>query len=166
MMKVAKESKKMGRPGLYTEELAEAICEQIATTSKGMKAICADLDISVITVLCWLSEGHRNYKEDFAKIYARAKEMQAEMLADEILQIADDGSNDTYTDEEGREKTDHDVIARSRLRVDSRKWIASKLKPKKYGDKMDVTSDGEKIAPIIWQETKTYDSNGKADESS
>lgn len=155
--------KKKGRPGTYTEELGEQICEEIATSNKGMKAICEGLGLKVMTVLCWLCETHRNYIEDFAKLYARAKEMQAEMLAEEILQIADDGSNDTYTDEDGNEKTDHDVIARSRLRVDSRKWIASKLKPKKYGDKMDVTSGGEQIAPIIWQETKTYDTNREAD---
>lgn len=149
---------------IYSEELAEAICEKIATTSMSVKAICEEEGVKVATVLCWLCEGHRNYIESFAKMYARAKEMQAELLADEILQIADDGSNDTYEDEDGRKKTDYDVIARSRLRVDSRKWIASKLKPKKFGDKVDVTSDGEKIAPIVWQEVRTYDTNEKADD--
>ena len=71
--------------------------------------------------------------------YASAREAQADKLADDILSIADDGTRDTYTDAEGNERTDQDVIARSRLRVDARKWLASKMAPKKYGDKLDTT---------------------------
>lgn len=164
-IKVAPAKKGRGRPSGYTQDVADKICEKIVTTPKGMKSICEELGISIGTVLAWLSEGHNNYKKDFALQYARAKEMQSDMLVDEILQIADDGSNDTYKDDDGREKVDQDVIARSRLRVDSRKWIASKLKPKKYGDKLDLTSDGEKLTPIVWQEVKTYDTDEKTNRS-
>lgn len=72
--------------------------------------------------------------------------MQAELLADELLSIADDGRNDTYEVTEGEEKsirTDHDVINRSRLRVDTRKWYLSKVLPKIYGDKVDMNLTGE-----------------------
>lgn len=162
-MAVAKRGKKNGRPSVYTQELADGICQTIASSSKSVRKVCSDLNIPYGTVLAWLSEGHPNYKEDFAKQYARAKEMQADFLAEEIIEISDDGSNDTYEDEDGVEKVNHDVIQRSRLRVDARKWYAGKLRPKKYGDKMDITSDGERIAPIIWQETKTYDTNQEAD---
>lgn len=161
-----KEATKRGRPSVFTQELADNICEIIASSSKSVRRICLDLEVPYGTVLAWLSEGHPNYKGSFAKQYARAKEMQADLLADEIIEIADDGSNDTYTDDEGMERVDHDVIQRSRLRVDSRKWLAGKLRPKKYGDKMDITSDGEKIAPIIWQETKTYDTNQETNSGS
>jgi hypothetical protein len=54
------------------------------------------------------------------------------------MAVSDDGSNDTYTDENGATRTEQDVIARSRLRVDARKWAMSKMAPKKYGDKLDI----------------------------
>jgi hypothetical protein len=89
------------------------------------------------TIFKWLTEN-----EDFAEQYARAREAQADTLADEILDIADDGSNDYM----GEDKAyDGDAVQRSKLRVDARKWVAAKLKPKKYGDKLDLTSGGEKI---------------------
>lgn len=90
---------------------------------------------SVTTVMRWLGE---ESAADFREQYARARELQADKLAEEILAIADDGSNDTYKDEDGLPRVDHDHIARSRLRVDSRKWLAGKLAPKKYGDKLAV----------------------------
>ena len=88
---------------------------------------------SQVTVFKWLAQD-----EDFAKRYAHAREMQADKMADDILAIADDGINDTYIDEHGNKKTDQDVIGRSRLRVDARKWLASKMAPKKYGDRQVV----------------------------
>lgn len=97
------------------------------------------------TVFRWLAN------EDFAAFreqYTRARETQADTLFDEILSIADDSKNDTYIDEEGRTRTDQEVIARSRLRVDARKWMAGKLRPKVYGDKVDMTHanpDGSKM---------------------
>lgn len=69
--------------------------------------------------------------------YARAFITRADYLVEEMLDIADQAENDTYIDENGFERTDHDVIARARLRVDTRKWFASKLSPKKYGDKVE-----------------------------
>ncbi len=71
-----------------------------------------------------------------------------EALAEEILEIADDGSNDTYETEDGHEKVNTDVINRSRLRVDTRKWLMSKLAPKKYGDKVEQFISGPNGAPI------------------
>lgn len=149
MAKVKKKAaKKIGQPGAYTAIIAEKICEQISTSSKSMKTICGELNIKVATVLCWLSEGHRNYKKDFAKMYARAKEAQADYLAEEILDIADDGSNDLMTITKGDmsyEIENKEVTNRSKLRVDARKWIAAKLKPKKYGDKTDITTNGKEL---------------------
>lgn len=69
-------------------------------------------------------------------------------MADEILVIADDGTGDSWTDDDGVVRTNHDVIARSKLRVDTRKWLMSKLAPKKYGD-APVSSDDAAKPPTI-----------------
>jgi hypothetical protein len=126
----------LGRPSDYTPETANAICTLIVD-GMSLRSICKrDGFPDVSTVYRWLAN-----HEDFCEQYARAKEDQADTLADDIIDIADDGSNDyvTKTREDGStyETVDYDHIARSRLRVDSRKWIAAKLKPKKYGEKIE-----------------------------
>lgn len=105
---------------------------------------------AVRTVLYWLAESENpDAKEEiksFMRQYARAREAQADFLAEEIIEIADDGSNDYMTIVKGDKEynvEDKEVTNRSRLRVDSRKWIASKLKPKKYADKLDLNHSGE-----------------------
>ncbi|HCE6991259.1 TPA: hypothetical protein NOV39_001187 [Pseudomonas aeruginosa] len=86
----------------------------------------------------------------------RAREAQADTLAEEILQIADDGSNDTYTDDEGRTHVDYDHISRSKLRVDARKWLASKMAPKKYGDRITNEHTGANGGAIEVKSTVTF----------
>lgn len=75
-----------------------------------------------------------------SKRYARATEIRAETIAEEIINISDNIGSDIVTLPDGREVVDHAVVQRDRLRVDSRKWLLSKLQPKKYGDKVDITS--------------------------
>lgn len=91
------------------------------------------------TVFKWLRE-----RPEFLAQYARAKEESADALADEMLDIADDGSND-WMELHHRENVgwveNGEAMQRSRLRVDTRKWIASKLKPKKYGEKLDLNAE-------------------------
>lgn len=79
-----------------------------------------------------------------AKQYARACEVRADAIFDEIIDIADDSSQDVLHTEFG-EKENKEFVSRSRLKIDARKWIASKLNPKKYGDKIDYTTNGENI---------------------
>lgn len=74
-----------------------------------------------------------------SKQYARACEERAEYMAQEILDIADENNADAYIDDEGNAKIDGNVVQRSKLRVDTRKWLMSKQAPKKYGDKTDTT---------------------------
>jgi len=127
----------MGRPSTYTPELADLICEQIAD-GNSLRSICADEDMpSKTTVFRWLAADTA-----FRDHYARAREAQADSLADDILDIADESAHDTYIDENGNERTNTEVVARSRLRVDARKWIAAKLKPKVYGDKVSAELSG------------------------
>jgi hypothetical protein len=90
------------------------------------------------TVCRWLAAN-----EPFRDQYARAREMQADILADETLDIADDGRND-WMEKYGKDgeqvgwQVNQEAIGRSRLRLDARRWYASKLAPKKYGDKLAV----------------------------
>jgi hypothetical protein len=122
----------MARPSTFTQEIADSICLRL-TEGESLRAICRDDEMpAASTVFKWLSE-----RKEFSEQYARARELQADHLAEEILQIADDGQNDTYQTDNG-EAVNHDVIARSRLRVDARKWLAAKMAPKKYGDKLAV----------------------------
>lgn len=91
------------------------------------------------TVIRWLS-----LQPAFRDQYARAREAQADTLFDEILDIADDGHNDwmlrSYGDDE-RWVENGEAIRRSVLRIDARKWMAGKLRPKKYGDKLELAGD-------------------------
>ena len=124
-----------GRPSTYNQETAAEICQRIAE-GETLRKICASEGMPVMsTIFAWLAE-----HEEFSKQYAKAREVQQEQMAEEILEISDDGRNDTYTDENGNERTNSEVVARSRLRVDARKWLLSKMAPKKYGDRLDVTA--------------------------
>ncbi len=79
-------------------------------------------------------------------------------MAEDILDIADDGSNDFMTITKGDktyEVENKEVTNRSRLRVDTRKWIMSKMKPKKYGDKLDMTTNGKDLPTPLLQVIKT-----------
>lgn len=97
-----------------------------------------------LTILKWLRENIA-----FQTQYAHAREEQADVLADEILDIADDGKPDFRFDPEVGLIVDGDAIQRAKLRIDSRKWIASKLKPKKYGDKTIHTAPDGESSPVF-----------------
>lgn len=141
MAKNPKEPKKNGRPTIYTQELANRVCEELAL-GKSLRTVCTPDDMPAIrTVFNWF-----NTKEGFVQQYARAKQEAADAMAEEILDISDDSSNDKYEDAKGNIRTDWEVVGRSKLRIDTRKWLMSKMKPKRYGDKLDITS-GDKPLP-------------------
>jgi hypothetical protein len=131
----AKTRKKMGRPTIFTQELADLICETVATHTFGLKKLCAMYDHmpDQDTINQW-----RFKFTDFSDQYMRAKAIQAQLLAEEIMDIADDGQNDwmeTSDDQGGIGwKLNGEHVQRSRLRIDTRKWHASKLAPKIYGN--------------------------------
>lgn len=94
---------------------------------------------AISTVFRWL-----RLEEGFSDQYARAKEEQADTLADEIVEIADEREGKAIT-ADGAEVAvvfDSTAVARNRLRVDARKWVAAKLKPKKYGEKQAIEHSG------------------------
>jgi hypothetical protein len=131
------EKNKGGAPEVWTQEIADRICEEIATSTKSLRTICKIEGMPCVsTVLKWLRED----KHGFVIQYARAKEEQADFMAEEMLEIADDGSNDFMEITKGNNTynvEDKEVTNRSKLRVETRKWLMSKLKPKKYADRLD-----------------------------
>lgn len=132
-----------GRHSEYTPEIGSIICDGLAA-GRSLRSICSDDGMPVISTVCkWNLDNVQGFSEQ----YARARRMQAELLADELFSIADDGTNDVVVEEGENGKTftrtDHDVINRSRLRVDTRKWYLSKVLPKIYGDKLDLNHSGE-----------------------
>lgn len=143
---MAGEAKAPGRPSDFTQEIADDICLRLMD-GESLRTICLGDDMpNRATVHRWL-----NAHESFSDQYARARSVQADTLADEILDIADDASRDSKS--VGREGEEHEVcdtefVQRSRLRIDSRKWLAGKLAPKKYGDKVALTGGGDDDKPL------------------
>lgn len=134
--KEVKEKRPRGRPSDYQKEIGDKICLMISTNVMSIKRILKSDESfpSPPALFRWI-----NSNEDFRNQYARAKEAQAEMMAEEMLEIADDGSNDLMTIVKGDQvyqKENKEVTNRSRLRVDTRKWLMSKMFPKKYGEKI------------------------------
>jgi len=128
----------MGRPSDFTPEMANHICEQLIE-GKSLRKICSDEEMPNASTVCrWLSQN-----EAFREQYAHAREAQADTLADEILDIADDSAADV-TVEDGREAINHEIVQRSRLRIDARKWLAAKMAPKRYGEAVQMKhTDGD-----------------------
>lgn len=127
----------MGRPSGFTQALADEICSQLAE-GKSMRTVCLAEEMpDKATVFRWL----RTYPA-FCDQYTRAKEESADALVEEMLDIADDAGNDWMErNANGNEgwTVNGDHIQRSRLRVETRKWIAAKLKAKRYGEKVEHT---------------------------
>ncbi len=133
--KPAPTKRKTGRPSLYSDALAAEICRRLAE-GETQRTVCREKEMpDKATVLRWLADKD---KADFRERYVYAREMQADALFDEALEIADDASGDWTEDKDGKKVVDHENIQRSRLRVDTRKWAAGKMAPKKYGDKLDL----------------------------
>lgn len=87
---------------------------------------------------------------EFAEKYARAREIRADRMFEEMIQIADESSEDFHETNDGI-KLNREAIERSRIRIDTRKWVLAKMMPKKYGEKIeaDIKSGGEPIRPVI-----------------
>lgn len=127
--------RRMGRPSTFTQAIADEICERIAE-GESLRAICAADDMpNKATVFKWLAADRA-----FSDQYARARECQADALADEVVYIADTPQIGTKSVSKatGLEITEGDMIEHRRLQVDARKWMAGKLAPKKYGNKQEI----------------------------
>lgn len=120
---------------MFNQATADRICERLAAGESLRKAAEAE-GVRHSSVLTWVET-----IPAFADQYARAREIGYKLLADQIIEISDDSSND-YTDTERGPAFNAEAVARSRLRVDSRKWMLSKMLPKVYGEKVELEHKG------------------------
>lgn len=144
-----KERNKLGRPYGFTKELADIICEEIAL-GNSLRSVCRRDDMPCMaSVFKWLREN-----PSFTEQYEKACAERTEAMAEDTLDIADNGNNDwmaTHSGDNEAWKVNGEAIQRSRLRVDTRKWLMSKMKPKKYGDRIDMTTNGKELpTPLLY----------------
>lgn len=137
-----KEKPTMGRPSVYSDELANEICVRLGL-GESLRKICLDDHIpSLATVMTWLSR-----KPDFLEQYTRAREIQAETQFDELIDIVDQPPELNHVVDKNGElvevKFDSSYVQWMKLRVDTRKWTAARMAPKKYGEQKtpEVTND-------------------------
>lgn len=134
-----------GRPTIYSDAIADAILTRLAD-GEPLTRICKEPDLpGLTTVYRWLESD-----DSFRDKYARAREEQADTLADEIVRIADEAP--PPDGETG--KIDSAWVAWQRNRVEARKWTASKLKPKKYGDKLTNEHTGPDGGAVVIESIK------------
>ncbi len=124
-----------GRPTDYSEDKAQKILE-LLMSGVSLNQICKQDDMpSRTTLYNWLADAR--YSE-FLNKYRHAREIQAEHYFDEMMDIADNSLNDWVEREtkNGQVITvlDHEHVQRSKLRIDTRKFVCAKLNPKKYGE--------------------------------
>lgn len=136
----------------FSQELFDRICERIAD-GESLRAICKDDDMPNASTVCrWLAADDGG---DLCKQYARAREQQADTIFDEILDIADNAVND-WMERNGQDdagwQANGEHIQRSRLRIDARKWMAGKLRPKVYGDKLDLTNSDNSLSNMTTEQ--------------
>ena len=128
----------MGRPTTYTPELAAAIVDWIYQDYT-LRQICALPNMpDKSTIMRWLAK-----HDDFCDHYARAHEVRAFSLEEEVNEIADDSSNDwmarEFKDGHIEMVPNEEVISRSKLRIETKKWLMSIKAPKRYGKSVALT---------------------------
>jgi hypothetical protein len=130
-----------GRPPIYDPGKAEAVLLRLAD-GESLRSICREEGMpSRPTVYSWVLDDI----DGFASRYARAREIQAHALADDVADIADNGSNDWMKRNDPENpgwQANGEHIQRSRLRFDARRWAAAKILPKVYGDKVQQEHSG------------------------
>lgn len=152
-----------GRPTDYSPEIAERICTLVSTYPYGLKKltrIFSDLPCEA-TINLW-----RYKHEQFSVDYNKAKLRQADLLAEECLDISDDSMEDYLETEEGNVKCNTEFVNRSRLRIDTRKWLAGKLLPKQYGDAKQVeelSADRDRLKQELQELREQLDAKNKKD---
>lgn len=130
----------IGRPSKYTQELADRICERLAM-GESMRSVCRDESMPAMSsVFKWLRED-----QSFSQQYARAKQESADAMAEDILTIAEA----TFGMVQENPNIAGPMVQAQRLHIDTKKWLMSKMQPKKYGEKLDLTTDGKELPQPI-----------------
>lgn len=140
LMKFKNPKNIQGRPEIYSEELGKKICDIVASHPWGLKRICREYPElpHESTIRLW-----KINNANFFALYARAKVDQADCFAEDCIDISDESKGDTKINANGDEVFDGEYVARARLRVDTRKWMAAKLLPKLYGDRVALEQKEE-----------------------
>lgn len=142
-----------GRPSLYTQELADKICEQIGN-GHSMRTICAPEDMpDMSTVFRWIRT-----HEEFRNQYARACEERTEAHNESLLDFGDEAIELAQNSDP---KAAGAVVQAVKLKADNLKWVMSKMKPKKYGDKLDMTTNGKDLPTPLLNAIRNNDSDQK-----
>ena len=129
---------KIGRPSLYSDELADEICSRIAA-GESVNKITQESDMPCRdTFFRWVFNN-----KQFSDKYARALEIKADIMRDEILEIADAPPEKTPFG-----STDSGAVQDKRVRIDTRKWLMARQSPRKYGDKLDIDHGVQKDNPL------------------
>lgn len=140
--KPARQPGKRGRPIVNSGVLKDEICRLIAVEKMSARKACDAVGISFDTFWRWLASD-----KALSEQYALAKEMVAEQYADEIVEIADQAP-ELVVDDAGAARIDSGFVQYQRLRVDSRKWVSSRLLPRKYGETIKQEVTGKDGAPL------------------
>lgn len=136
--------RRTGRPPTaYTPERAAEILRRISE-GEALTSICQDVGVSRSVVHEWVLDN----RDGFADGYARAKHLMALGWAEDLDHIAGDRRDDFKQNEDGKWVPDYEVIARSKLRIDTRKWLLAKMLPKVYGDKIVTELTGKDGAAL------------------
>ncbi len=141
-----------GRPSTYTPETAALICERLAA-GESLRAICRDDGMPPeSTVRGWVLDD----VQGFSAQYARARDIGLDALAEETLAIADTPVEGVRREEsdDGYKEVREDMLGHRKLQVDTRKWLLSKLAPKKYGDKTSMELTGANGGPVQISDTE------------
>lgn len=146
----------------YTVEEREQAFKKVANriqNGEALRNILKDMRLGVNTFYAWLDK-----YEDLRERYARATDIRADKIFEEIIAIADDSTHDELITEKGVQ-FNSEYARRSQIRIDARKWVLGKMRPSKYGDKLDITSGNEKmhipaITGMIIKNEIPADSNG------
>ncbi len=143
--------RKARRPTQFKSAIADAICARLAA-GETLRAICRDPSMPREEVV-------RGWAIDwpaFAAEFRRAREIGYASLADQLLEIADDSSADTRIDEKGKARLDPEAIQRSRLRIETRKWLLAKVLPRVWGDKPEA-GEGSPSFPLAALVLRSYE---------
>ena len=138
------EAKKNGRPTTYTPEFGDRICDEIMKSEKGIFALSEELDWfpAPSSIYLWLDQ-----HKDFSEHYARCRQAQQDRMAESIIKIADDSSQDELISPNGNRIENREFTSRSKLRVETRMWLMERLAPKKYGKQVEADTEQKSYQP-------------------
>jgi len=155
----------IGRPSKFSPKLIETICLRIAE-GESLRSVCRDDAMpDKRTVMRWLTA-----HDEFRDQYVLAREVQADHFADEMIEIADDATNDWMERKrkDGSIETvlDNEHVQRSKLRVDARKWLMARMAPKKYGDRTALDVEVRRSTEDLSDDELTAIARGSGEDTS